>query len=322
MKAVFFPTLILMPAAAMAGAHLLGELTEAIPPLPLPPPDLQNLKPADIISTQIHDLEDRKIIIQEVTAAALPALPDPDRDPLALAPKQPLSQENIKARIAQARGRERERQQKMPQLSAVVYRSLAMAGQVRTLFGLRTLPKEGLPQAALLPGHGTKPIQNNQPLNGQETLYFWSTMDGNYLNMLPAWQAADGTTYEGLEIYVENIDLDRRMALYAKRGLQYQAPQIPFIPLGEAPFLMVGGHPNLEESTIIQGIHDLYNAEETKLKAAFDLREQAKENQADFLKANPPKPNDVVLRFRFLDENEKLPPTHAGNSGQTVKRPD
>ncbi len=302
MKSIFALLPFLLPLPALAGAGLLGPLTDTIPPLPPPPPELPEISQADIVSSETHDLGDRKIIVQEVNATALPALPD-----LPIPPPQPprpaLPPEVVKARLAEARAKQRERQRKTPQLSAVVYHSKAFAGQVRTLFSLNKLPAEdasvGEPPSIL----ASEFIHENQPLYEGSSIYFWSTIDANLLSLLPQWQANDGTVYESLQLSVNNIDLDQRAAAYSSRGRVYQSPSIPTFTVGNENYLIMDGEPVPEESAAIRDIHELYAAEYAKLTVAYNARERALRERAEYLKANPSKLKDSVIRYRLREEN-------------------
>ena len=229
MKAILTLLPLLLPMSALAGAQLLGPLTDTIPPLPPPPPDLPEVPKTEIVNSETVDLGDRKITFQEVTPSALPALPDPPI-PAPQPSKPPLAPDVLQARINEIRIKQRERQQKIPQISAVVYHSQAFAGQVRTLFSLRKLPAENATMDEPLKAYVNEFVGENQLLYEGPSIYFWSAIDANLLSQLPHWQSNDGTLYEGLQISVNNIDLDQRTAFYSSRGRVYPAPQIPEIP--------------------------------------------------------------------------------------------
>jgi len=47
----------------------------------------------------------------------------------------------------------------------------------------------------------------------------------------------------------------------------------------------------------IQSLHDLYDKEYARLRAAYEGREQARIAREALLKANPPQPKDITLNF-------------------------
>lgn len=283
-----FLSLVVFPITALAGARLMGPLVDTIPPLPPPPPELPSIAASEIVETKTHDLGDRKIIVQEVTAAVLPALADPPAPPPEK-PRAPLSAE-AKARLAEARIKQRERAKLTPQLSATVYHSKEIGNEVRTLFTL------------------TVPSAEKESYFTGEAIYFWSSVNANYLSQIPPYQGSDGTIYEGLHIGIRNVDIDQRRALYASRGLPSPAPSIPPLSPGKESFLIVDGHAGPDDIAVIQAIHDLYAVEYLNLKAAFESREKAWREREAYLKANPPKPKDIVLRFRMIEEGEMEQP--------------
>jgi hypothetical protein len=280
-----FLPLIAFPMTALAGARLMGPLVDTIPPLSPPPAELPSIAALEIVETKTHDLGARKMIVQEVTAAALPFLADPPPPPPEK-PRMPLSAE-AKARIADARIEQRKRDRLTPCLSATVYHSKALGDQVRTLFTL-TVPSE----------------EDESGLNG-EAIYFWSSLNANYLSQIPAFQGSDGTIYHGLRMGVSNVDLDQRTALYASRGLSFPTPNIPALAPGKESFLIVHGEAESGDIAVIQAVHDLYAVEHQNLKDAFEARNRAWRERDSYLKAHPEKPKDIVLRFRLIGEDEK-----------------
>lgn len=58
-----------------------------------------------------------------------------------------------------------------------------------------------------------------------------------------------------------------------------------------------GDRSNLEAVTLIRGLHELYREEGSLLERAYRGRERARIAQEAEMKANPPKPRDVTIRF-------------------------
>ncbi|MEO5714077.1 MAG: hypothetical protein ABIT37_11370 [Luteolibacter sp.] len=76
-----------------------------------------------------------------------------------------------------------------------------------------------------------------------------------------------------------------------------QPPQLPVIPAGKATFVIIGAPPAPETLTTVQSLHDVYNNEYERLKAAYEGRERARIAHEAELKAHPPKPKDIILNY-------------------------
>ena len=66
-----------------------------------------------------------------------------------------------------------------------------------------------------------------------------------------------------------------------------------------------GALANTEAYEGITALHELYRSDYTRLKQAYDLREQRRKEREAALRANPPVPEDVVLHFWKVDRDEK-----------------
>ena len=60
----------------------------------------------------------------------------------------------------------------------------------------------------------------------------------------------------------------------------------------------------MEALASIQSLHDLYNNEHDRLLTAYQDREQASLAREAELKANPPKPKDIVLNYWLSNSSE------------------
>jgi len=90
--------------------------------------------------------------------------------------------------------------------------------------------------------------------------------------------------------------------LRTAKGLEYDAPDMPDFPEGEATFQIVGKQPAAEDLVPIQALHDLYNSEFNRLKTAWEGRERARIEREAYLKANPPQPKNVILNYWRTDK--------------------
>ena len=90
-------------------------------------------------------------------------------------------------------------------------------------------------------------------------------------------------------------EIETRTALQNELGPE--SPQIPDFPAGKATFHIVSGNPGKQTLASIQSLHDLYNSEYDRLKTACEGRERAQREHEAELKANPPKPKDIILNY-------------------------
>jgi hypothetical protein len=243
-------------------ARILGEIPDGTPPPPQPPKPEYQIAARDVLSTATHEQGGRTITIREIKPIALPPPP---------VPVEAISTESD-AVYAQCLAEYRETHPKSGILicSATVFRS--KDSPPRTL--VRYWP-EG---------------------NGGD-ITFWSSADfaliagginsfadsaGNSHYMLMGWG---------------NVDLDHMAELYAAKGREYGAPDLPEFPEGKASFQIIGKQPDAENLAPIQALHDLYNSEYERLKTACEGRERARFEQEAYLKRNPTHPKNITLNY-------------------------
>jgi hypothetical protein len=95
-----------------------------------------------------------------------------------------------------------------------------------------------------------------------------------------------------------NVDIDRMAALRSAGGREYDAPDLPEFPEGNATFEISGDlQPSAEEMVVIQSLHDIYNNESARLRTAYEGRERSRIEREEYLKANPPQPKNITLNF-------------------------
>ena len=84
---------------------------------------------------------------------------------------------------------------------------------------------------------------------------------------------------------------------------EHGIPKIPDFPDGPAAFTIVGTPP-VDPSVLvpIQSLHDLYNSEFNRLKAAYDGRESARIEREAYIKAHPPQPKNITLNYWRTDK--------------------
>ena len=141
-----------------------------------------------------------------------------------------------------------------------------------------------------------------RPQPDGEPVTFWSSADFALISGIQGIVAADGLTYR-LFMAWSTTDNTRAAAT--------SVPNIPVFPDGPASFAIVGTPP-ADPSVLapIQSLHDLYNSEFQRLKTAYEGRERARLLYEADLKANPPKPKNIVLNYW---RTEKPAQTEGGN---------
>jgi len=66
---------------------------------------------------------------------------------------------------------------------------------------------------------------------------------------------------------------------------------------GPAFVITEGDTTDKEAMDLVQGLHDLYRAEGVRMAAAYHARVKADADRRAYLLANPPKPENVTVRF-------------------------
>ena len=141
-----------------------------------------------------------------------------------------------------------------------------------------------------------------RPQSGAEPITFWSSADFSLISGIQGIVATDGRTYSLFMAW--SVTDTTRIA-------SGHPPDIPAFADGPASFALVGTPP-ADPSVLIpvQSLHELYNSEYVRLKAAYEGRERARIQHEAGLKANPPKPKNIVLNYW---RTEKPAQTKGGN---------
>lgn len=80
-------------------------------------------------------------------------------------------------------------------------------------------------------------------------------------------------------------------------NIKQEIPSLPSLQERGPVYMLTKGDAKKEEMTkVMDVLHDLYEVEEARLKEAFALREQRNREREEWLEANPPVPEDVVIR--------------------------
>ena len=140
----------------------------------------------------------------------------------------------------------------------------------------------------------------------------WSNLDFNHFSGFSNYRVKDGengSLYDfGLLMGISGVDTRRSNKMAEARGIEYQGPEIPkmpdFVDAGPAFVLVEGGKQSPAMDTLEQ-IHDLYRKEGVRMKEAYHAREKARADRKAYLLANPPKPEDIVIKFWQRDPSQR-----------------
>jgi len=73
---------------------------------------------------------------------------------------------------------------------------------------------------------------------------------------------------------------------------------MPDFPDAKATFTVIGNPPDDPSILVpIEALHDIYNHEYARLKAAHEGRERARTQHEAELKANPPRPKNITFNY-------------------------
>ena len=259
------------PAPATA-ARIIGAIIDGTPPPPAPPKPAFVVPAKDVLATTTQEQGGRTITIQKVKPIALP--------------EPPTAATGVPTEAEQAAFRERQAQYlashpPIPMLSLGV-----------TVYRFKDSPPRSLVRY--------------WPRGGGEPLSFWSSADFSLIAGIRSFVGTDGLTYGLTLLPWGSIDVTR---LTEASGGRYHPPDIPAFPDGPASFSLIGTAPPADFLVAIQSLHDIYNSEFDRLKAAFENRQQVHLQQEADLKANPPKPRNI--RFNYW-RTEKPAQTEGG----------
>lgn len=247
-------------------ARLLGEVADGTPTPPAPPPELPDFR---IDDTTVRQLPDRKVTIHRVEDPDLPPLPPPP---------EPMSEEELQA------------WRSSPECQAFVAKAQEHYRKTRWAFVSATVYDHERTQLQWwIPGdRGT----NLAPRSFEA----WSNIDFLHLCGFHSFE------YEGIEyrllMLVCGIDTVKWRQFLAERDRELQLPESPELPADRLAYIVTEGDAgDAEGVAIMDGLHALYAKEKDRLIAAYESREQARIEREAYLKANPPKPKDLILRY-------------------------
>lgn len=92
----------------------------------------------------------------------------------------------------------------------------------------------------------------------------------------------------------------------------------PVFQTGEIAFRVVEGDATNKEALVdLETLHDLYRSDGQRLKLAYEIRENALRERQAWLEANPPQPQDIIVRhWKVPEPAEVAPKARTGTEGQ------
>ena len=257
-------------------ARILGNIPDGRPPPATPPKPVFVPMRGDMLATTTRVQGGRTITIRKINPIALP----PPPQPVPALSRQAEADPALRDRLAEF---------------AATHPQMAMVRIGATIYRSKDAPPRSL--VRYWPGPGT------------ESISFWSSADFSLLSGIPSFVGTDGRT-RMLIMACGRRDMDAPMGLSTPRAQE----AIPEFPEGKATFSLVDAAPVDAAILVpIQSLHDIYNSEFTRLKAAADGRELARLQREVDLKANPPRPKDITLNYW---RSEKPAPAAKGGVGQ------
>ena len=257
-------------APAVTTARLIGNIPDGTPPPPQPPKPPYVVHPRNVLGTTTQQQGGRTITIQKIKPIALPAPPAP----------APPAVNADNAALADSPAENETGGPGMLSLGATVYR-------------FKDAP--------------SRTLVHYWPGGQGGSITLWSSADFSLISGISSFVATDGETRWLFMMWsIEDCD---SMADLPPGRLATTA--FPAFPDGPATFIIAGTPP--DDPTVlvpIQSLHDIYNSEYGRLKTAYEGRERARIEREAYLKANPPKPKNIVLNYW---RTEKPARTEGGN---------
>ena len=136
----------------------------------------------------------------------------------------------------------------------------------------------------------------------------WSSIDWNHFRALGRFHSADGKT-----IYSPMLGIGNATFVRERLG----APIPPDFQPGEVVYHIVEGDAADKEALAdLEILHDLYRRDGQRLELAHDIREKASRERQAWLEANPPQPQDIIVRhWKVPEQTEQEAKNSAGTEG-------
>ena len=136
---------------------------------------------------------------------------------------------------------------------------------------------------------------------------------------MTAWSNLDWNDFCSMGTYTWN---DRKFVLFMAIGNQStaalagQSPQAPALPTDGPGFVVTQGDATDPAATdLVTGLHEFYQTEGPRLRAARAAREQANRERVAAIRAHPPIPADIIIRCYPCERPAKRQPTFQAPAG-------
>lgn len=137
--------------------------------------------------------------------------------------------------------------------------------------------------------------------NVKKEITVWSNLDFNHFSGFSTFEVktADGKVrrYDLLLMGIGNEDTQKRAALLAKYGMEYDLAEIPQLPDDKPAYVIEDAAPDARAVQLVEDLHELYRNEGPRMEAAYHARIKAEAERRAFYLANPPVPEDVTMNF-------------------------
>ena len=149
----------------------------------------------------------------------------------------------------------------------------------------------------------------------------WSNLNFNHFSGFSTYQAEgpDGQiTQYSFFMSIGNENSQRIGDRTTTAGRTTQAPESPDLPdlATEGPAFIVteGNTSDNNAMEVLESLHELYDVEGPRMKAAYHARIKAEADRKAYLLANPPTPKDVTIR---IWKRDTPPPNNPGAVNQS-----
>ena len=249
-------------------AYIPRKIPDGTAPPPAPAKPRWVVPEADVLSQKSYDQGGRTITVRQIKPIPLPPPPTPAE------PAAPVEMtEEFRERIAEYR-RQHPRQKTIA-LGATIYR--LEDGTTRSL--VRVSQGEG----------------NADPVR------FWSSGDFSMLAGIGAFTDNQGETRPMFMSWSIH-DTSRLTKRVGATGRESKLPVIPEIPSNNAAYVIQEGIPDADLRTVIDSLHEILNHDGDALRRAAEGRARAARAREEFLKANPPQPQDITVNYWLIEK--------------------
>lgn len=241
-------------------ARIVGELPDGTPTAPEPPKAEFIISAEHIIDSKTIQQGGRKITVQQIVPIALP---EPVKVAPSVSPTNPALAERIEAFA------DENPDAGFLFIGASVYQ---------------------------LSDDSAYSFVNLWPQGQGEAVSFWSSANFAWLSGIGSFIGSDEKS-RSIMMAWDNYEIENLKNLTHEIIPYQDLPPLPVLPENKVSFVFTSANPDAETLAGIQSLHDLCQNDGPRLKAAFEGREKARPAQEAELRANPPKPKDLVLRF-------------------------